>query len=435
MRVTDRRFALGLVVLAVVAFAAYLSGAARVFAYDEAVSFAYYVATPSPFDPFGRSEYLGVPLWQVATNNHPLFNFLEHLVYSATGTRSEWAYRVLPAACGALTVVLTGLLLRERFERPAAAAGALFLATNPLFADESHVMRGYTLLLLLTLVSAVSLRALWRTGSRRWAAAFAIASALGVLVHVYMTLVIAGEVVAAWRARRLRATLPPAVAGGLAGTLGYAGLLGQLVQHTRDQGHIFRPDFPIQVLAYLYGGPYPVFALFLALALLGLFAVRREGTLWLLAGFYTLVLAGVWAVAQPAELYPRFFMFLLPAAAYLVAASVSRWPYLVLLVGAGCLVAVGFQAPTYNQPQLALREAAQVLESNRGGCAIPLDQQVLPAYTTSYTLARTPGDLDACAYVVVVTWNLAPAMADAVSTEFPHRRVLPAAYPGLVLTR
>ncbi len=406
-----------------------LVGAGRQLAYDEAVSFGYFIATPSPFDVFGRSSYLGVPIWVIATNNHPLFNFAEHLLFSATHVRSEWLYRLLPAAFGGAGVALIGVLLEPRFGRLGAAAGMLFLGTSPLFDDESHVMRGYTLLLLLVVLSTL---ALWR----RWRWAYAGLVALGIVAHLYFLLVLPGHAVLALRWRSLRWALPYAVAGSLLGLLAYAGLAADLVRHSRDQGQIWRPDFPIQLVAFLLGGPWiPVVALSVPLVLLGIAAAWRERAVWALLGLYVAVGVAVWAAAKPAELYPRFFFFLLPAVAWLIAACVRRWPLLiaVLIIAAG--VSAWSQAPSWTQDQLATRTSAAVLDANPGGCVIHYDELVLAAYTRSFVVVSEPAQLGVCPYVVAVTWQLVPSVADAAAAAYPRRTVLPAAYSALVLRR
>lgn len=425
---TGRRWTAGCVAAGVLLAAIAVIGAGRQLAYDEAVSFGYYVATPSPFDVFGRTSYLGVPLWTIATNNHPLFNFLEHLVWSATGVRAEWLYRVLPALCGGACVVVLGLLLRPTGAL-AAGGGTLFLATSPMFDDESHVMRGYTLELLLVLLAVLAVRRGWR-----WLLAPVVA--LGIVAHLYFLLALPGLAVLAWRWGTLRLAMPFAVAGTIAGLLGYVGLAADILHHSRDQGQIWRPDFPIQLVAALTGGPWLyVVAFTFPLAALGLLAARRERALWVLVAVYALVAAMVWAGARPAELYPRFFFFLLPGVAWLIASTLQRWPLLavVLLLTAGA--SAWQQAPGWTQDQLATRSAAEVLAAKPGGCLIAHDEQVMAAYTRAFKVVGDPAGLAACPYVVAVTWNLLPPVAQAASAQFPERRMLPAAYPAVILSR
>jgi len=119
-------------------FAAYLVGAGRSYGYDESVTVGAFVSTPSLLDPFRR---------QIVFNNHPLFSFLEHLVWSAGGRSESWL-RVLPALSGAATVGLCARWLARRHGVAAAVCGATVLAANPLFAEASRTVRGYSLVAL-----------------------------------------------------------------------------------------------------------------------------------------------------------------------------------------------------------------------------------------------------------------------------------------------
>src|SRR4051794_15081168 len=97
----------GLGLLAALATAvAYLPGSGRTLDYDGAVTVGSFVATPSLLDPFRR---------QAVFNNHPLFSFLEPLVSSATGSRSELLLRLLPIGFGAATVGVLAWALARRF--------------------------------------------------------------------------------------------------------------------------------------------------------------------------------------------------------------------------------------------------------------------------------------------------------------------------------
>src|SRR5438105_5754756 len=116
--------------LGVATFAVYMIGSNRSFGYDAAATFANFVATPSLWDAFAvRSVIPTIPVTQVATNDHVLVSLLSHLIYSATGSRSEVVYRLVPALAGGVTVGLsTGVLVR-RFGVLAGACAGLYIAT------------------------------------------------------------------------------------------------------------------------------------------------------------------------------------------------------------------------------------------------------------------------------------------------------------------
>src|SRR5687768_2711489 len=89
----------GIVGAAVVAF--YAIGAGRAFNLDAAATVANFVVTPSLLDPFTE---------QIVYNNHVLFSFVDHLVYSATGSSDEAVLRALPIVAAGLAL---GVLARE----------------------------------------------------------------------------------------------------------------------------------------------------------------------------------------------------------------------------------------------------------------------------------------------------------------------------------
>ena len=90
--------------------AAYLIGSGRALDYDGSVTVANFVRTPSLLDPFRR---------QVVFNNHPAFSFIEHIVYSVTGSTNGWVLRLVPigaaAACVGLLVAVGAVSLKPRY--------------------------------------------------------------------------------------------------------------------------------------------------------------------------------------------------------------------------------------------------------------------------------------------------------------------------------
>src|SRR6266480_3074338 len=132
--------------LGVATFAVYMLGSNRSFGYDAAATFANFIATPSLLDAFAvRSVIPTIPVTQVATNDHVLLSLLSHLIYSLTGSRSELVYRLLPALAAGGTVGLSTAFLVRRFGLLAGLCAGVFVATDPLFVDNSRDLRGYSL--------------------------------------------------------------------------------------------------------------------------------------------------------------------------------------------------------------------------------------------------------------------------------------------------
>src|ERR1700692_3495083 len=134
------------IVLGVATIAVYLIGSNRSFGYDAAATFANFIATPSLWDAFAVHPVLPtIDLKTIASNDHVLLSFLSHLIYSATGARSEVVYRLLPALAAGGTVGVMATVLSRKFGMPAGISAALYIATVPLFVDNARDVRGYSL--------------------------------------------------------------------------------------------------------------------------------------------------------------------------------------------------------------------------------------------------------------------------------------------------
>jgi hypothetical protein len=179
--------------------------------------------------------------------------------------------------------------------------------------------------------------------------------------------------------------------------------------------------------------------LWLSTAALGLWTLRSERWLWAAIAVVAVVVAVLWLGLQPAYLYPRFFVFLVPACAYLMAAAIARWRVLAPVVVAGAAVAATTLVPGWTQDPLALPQAAAAVERIHaaGGrvCVIHIDEQVLSAYTRDFAVVTRPEQLASCDAVVVVSWAVDLPLRDLAAQEFPRATLLQAAYPAVVLEK
>ncbi|MEO8745332.1 MAG: hypothetical protein ABI334_02520 [Candidatus Dormiibacterota bacterium] len=421
--------------------AAYLVGSGRVFGYDSAVTFANFVATPSMLDAFAvHSQQPTIPLSTIAGNDHVLVSLISHVIYSLTATRIEVVYRVVPALAAGGAAGVAATVLTVRFGAIAGACGGLFIGSNPLFVENSRDLRGYSLAAFCAVLATVLLpRA--QTGWRRWT--YGLLVGLAISAHIFAGLVLAAHMVyvAVRRPRAEAWRLVPAwLLAGVVGIGANANILWiDFTQHGLIPGTI-DPTFPRDLLFYLLGEPVLLtLGLWLSAAVLGLWAVRREP--WVLPVLAT-VAAGVvvlWIGLHPAYLYPRFFVFLVPGCAYLVAAAVKRWIVLAPVVLLGVVAAVAFQVPGYTNDSLALRQAAAVVDrANADGlraCVIHSDEQLLGAYSTGFYTVTSADQLPNCDLVVVVSWGLDVPLRDLAAQEFPRATLLPAGYPAVVLER
>jgi len=429
--------------LGIATTAAYLIGSGRSFGYDAAATFGNFVATPNLIDAFAvHSAMPSMPLKSIASNDHVFLSLVSHVIYSLTGSRSEVVYRLVPALAAGGTVGVSAAVLARRFGLLAGASAGLFIATNPLFVENSRDLRGYSLAALLALLSTLVLvkgRGLG-SGAR---VAYALLLGLAIATHVFVIVVLAGHLV--WVAmprsmadgKRLAPAWIAALAIGVAANANIE--IMEFVQHGFPPG-MFNPAFPLYLVLFLVGAPVLLpLGLWLSTAGLGLWAARREPRVWAAVAVVALVVAILWLVLQPAYLYPRFFIFLIPGVAYLMAAAIKRWWVLAPVVVAGAIVAIAAQVPGYTEDPLALPQAAKAVELSRAGggnpCVIHSDESVLAAYTTAFTVVTTADQLKGCSEVVIVSWNVDPTLRDLATQEFPRRTLLPAYYHAVVLGR
>ena len=428
-------------ILGVATAAVYLVGANRSYGYDAAATFANFVATPSLWDAFAIHSVLPtVPIKSVASNDHVLLSFLSHLIFSLTGSRAEVVYRLLPALAAGGTAGLSTAVLARRFGVVAGICAGLFIATDPLFVENSRDLRGYSLAALGAVVGTLILSGRWT----RWRlVAYALVMGLAIAAQLFAAVVLLMDV--AWIATRgswpeLRQLGPAWTVAAAIGAGANANIqLMELFQHGYPPS-IFYPDFPRDLVFFLVGAPVLLpLGLWLSTGALGLWTLRRERWLWAAIAVVAVVVAVLWFGLRPAFLYPRFFIFLVPGCAYLMAAAIARWKVLAPVVLAGAVAAGVTQVPGWTQDPLALPQAAAAVERIHaaGGraCVIHIDEQVLAAYTSDFAVVSTPDQLAGCDAVVVVSWNVDLALRDLAAQEFPHATALSAYYPAVVLER
>src|SRR5205085_189906 len=98
--------------------------------------------------------------------------------------------------------------------------------------------------------------------------------------------------------------------------------------------------------------------LWLSSAGLGLWLERRQEWLWSSLAVLAAVVLVLWLVLRPAFLYPRFFIFLVPACAYLMAAAIARWWVLAPVVALGAAAVPATQDASGVLPGCRSREVS-----------------------------------------------------------------------------
>jgi hypothetical protein len=215
-------------------------------------------------------------------------------------------------------------------------ASALALALSPEHVVWSVSARGYSGLILFTLLSSWAYLRLLK--GQRGLGLFVLAGVLGAYCHLYAVLVTGVQLLfllllAVGEGRAAAATGPPltsraflrlwwAFAGtALLSLLCYLPVLRPLVFFIRERGRgDFQPAFPLRVFEELSGSHAPpVVAVASVLALAGLVALRKthpREAAYLLA-LLLIPLAGVW-MSRPFDMYPRFFAYYLPYFCFLL---------------------------------------------------------------------------------------------------------------------
>ena len=428
-------------ILGVLTVAVYLIGSNRSFGYDAAATFANFIATPSLWDAFAVHTVLPtVPIKGVASNDHVLLSLVSHAIYSVTGSRSEVVYRIVPVVAAGATVALTTAALARRFGIVSGVCAGLFIATDPLFVDNGRELRGYSLAALGAVAGTLLLAGRWT----RWRlAVYALVMGLAIAAQLFAVVVLVMHL--AWIASRrswpeLGRVAPAWIAAAAIGVAANANIqVMELVQHGYPPS-VFNPTFPRDLVIFLVGAPVLLpLALWLAPVGLGLWALRQEPWLWPVVAAIAVVVAILWLGLQPAYLYPRFFLFLVPACAFLMAAAIARWKVLAPVVAVGAVVAAMSLAQGWTQDPLALPQAAAAVQRIHaaGGrpCVIHIDEQVLSAYTTDFTVVTKADELASCDAVVVVSWAVDLPLRDLAAQEFPRATLLQAFYPAVVLER
>jgi len=310
-----------------------------------------------------------------------------------------------------------------------------------MFVENSRDLRGYSVATLCGLLATILFFGKWT----RWRLVlYGLLLGLAIAAHAYAGLVLVAHVL--WIvARRSWGDLPRlAPAWAVAAAIAIAANGYILWVDVTQHGFLpkqFTDGFPSDLLFYLLGAhSLLAIGLWLSTAGLGLWAVRRERFVWVAVALVVAVGAALWLVIEPYYLYPRFFIFVIPGVAYLIAAAVKRWKVLAPVVMLGAVAAAVSQVPGYTADPLALRQAAAAVQqgdtAGKRVCLIHSDEQVLGAYQAGgFTVVTDASQLASCDEVVVVSWAIEIPVRDVAAAQFPNRTLLPAEYPTVVLEK
>lgn len=427
--------------LAAVTFAAYLPGAGRSLDFDSAQTVGMFVKTGPPWSAF-RS--------QAAFNNHPLFSFLEQLVRVVTGRTDAATMRVLPILFGALAVgALTWFAARRHGLLAGLVAGTL-LACNPTFVSLSRAARGYSLLVLCAIVATI-LVAEDRPDRSRWSdLGYVAVAGMGLATHLYMFPVVVAHLGAVLARGRLDARWRLRFAGtALVAALAYAGMAAAMIDTMGAYSRVLKTDLPWDVAAMATGGGRAALAVAPLVVAGAVLLLRRSQAARGAALALGAVLLVQWAGLQSSALTARFFVWLVPGAAYLAAVAVGRLRPAAVLAAVSTALAVAVVASGFTDDPTAYRQAAAVVtEANAAGaqsCVVNIGMPPMLAYLDSpadFTAVTEPAQLDGCDVLLVTAWW--PSQSDWYARDrlviaeaerrFTHRLVVGTADPTLVLS-
>lgn len=427
--------------LGMVTFFAYLPGLGRSLDFDSAQTVGMFVRPGPPWEVFRN---------QAAFNNHPFFSFLEQLVRVLSGRTDAAAMRLLPIFFGALAVgVLTWFAARGEGLAAGLVAGGL-LASNPTFATLSRSVRGYSLLVLCAVVTTI-LVAHDRTDRSIWLdLAYVAVAGMGLATHLYMAPVLGAHVGAVVAQGRLDRRWRLRFAGTAAvAAVAYAGMAATMTGTMGASSRRLQIGLPWQVALMATGNGWASVAVAPLAIGGGILLLRRSrgsrGAAVALSGLLLIL----WAGLQPSVLTARFFVWLVPAAAYLAAVAIGRVRAGFLPGAASVAFALAVTLPGSSADPTAYRQAAALIRRANGNgarsCVVDVGVSPMLAYLDSpedFAPVTDPTQLDACDVVVVAAWW--PTTADWYSRDrlviaeaerrFENRRVLPYGDPILVLS-
>lgn len=395
--------------------AVYSIGISRAFGYDASVTVADFVRTPSVWDPWKR---------QVVFNNHPLFSFLERLVFAATGSTSETTMRVLPILFASVAVGATVWFLSERWSLTGSVIGGLLLAANPVFLSNSRDVRGYSLIVLCSVVSTAMLL---RT-TERSRAVYLVALTAGAMTHIYMLAVIPCHAAYLLARRRVhRPWVPLWLVSGAAGLVAFIPSIPSLGL----RGRLFRPAFPIELLRAGLGETPLAVALASIVILVCISRLRNHA--WAI-GLGAAMVTVVWLYG-PADLYPRFFVWATPLLSVAVAVAVTRDRRIAPLALAAVVLTLAPQLRPLRTDDLANRGGAHALAPYQHPCVLGWPSEAMGPYgSPRFSAVGAPAGLDACDAALVLEPNAQPELTSAARRRFTSVRTLPATMPALLFS-
>lgn len=310
-----------LLIATVVALVLRLHAITRGLTYDEIFTAMNFVEVDSMWKTI--SSY-------IVFNNHIAYSILARFSQAIFG-RHEWALRLPAVLFGIGSLYYIWILGRSLLGSKLGIVATFGLALSPVHVVWSESARGYTGMILFTLISIHLYFRLLHCSTRRDGVKFILASVIGIYFHLcaafvtvvqvlFLLFLASSRVFRNHSARLLHAKsfrilwLSFAAIVGLS-LICYAPVFQQLIVNLSSRGHgRFQPLFPLRVIGMLSGNIWtPVCVLLFLVFVVGLISLRTSHSKEV--NYFTLLfllpLLTVWLL-RPFDLYARFFVYFLP---------------------------------------------------------------------------------------------------------------------------
>jgi hypothetical protein len=382
-------------VITAAAFAVILVIAPRGLWLDETISVR---RSGLPFDTLTTFSLGGEP-------NMALFHYL--LWPLGQLHASDLVFRLVPIASGAATLGGVYLLGCRLFDRPTAIIAVAVLAAHGLLTRYATEVRGYSLIMLLMVISALLLTDAVEHDRRRSWIGFGVCCIASFGLHFVGVLFVGAQLVALLPVRRsLNRRHVMGTAGAIGAGIGALGILW--VASDQDYWVSWLPDVSNDVVRNvgeaLLGGTGVAVLVVGAFLILGSITAAR--TLWrapatafpeglVLSTMWIPVAGGAIASAAHALAYPRYFLAVLPPMALLAARGVMTLPVRRTVTIAAATALVLSVAIGHEELDRAAREGmddatAHVVANARPGDAIFLPYNEELSGFTWYADGRLP---------------------------------------------
>jgi uncharacterized membrane protein len=415
----------------------------RGFDFDESVAIATVISRGSATVPLVETHVY---------NNHPLFAVVQSIWWSVGGI-SETRQRLLPILYGVAAVVLLVWWVARRWSAWAGVAAGCILMLNPMFIAQSRLVRGYSLALLGMVVSVLALLEYLRARGRsessdRRMIGLLVAHAVGAIVavgtHSFFAVPLAAVGVGVLVGRLADPRVVRAwIVSAIALALVYLPTIHELVSRTASRGAPDRPWFGRLLTWEVLGRDRLTAVVVGVAALIGVaaaawsLAIDRTGDRpRLVVGSFrpaapaalAVAVASAWSVWQlvsPPDLYPRFFLGMVPLIALLVGRATRLLPVLAAIVVVAQLFTLG-NVLDARQRVVPIREVAAVVDGTRALSLTPcvIGGDSVAAYTSqpdefAVHASRFGEQFERCDVLVQVgSWGL--VVRAAAAEAYPY---------------